>query len=59
MKCCFCDKFIVGYGNNAKPMKNGICCEDCNIKKVIPYRIKLYQEKEKMKEEMKDLNERY
>ena len=32
-------KFI-GYGNNAEPLKEGICCDGCNIL-VIKYRIKL------------------
>lgn len=46
MKCIFCGKEIIGFGNNAQPLKKGICCENCNITKVIPYRIKLYQEKD-------------
>jgi hypothetical protein len=43
MKCIFCNKEIVNYGNNAQPLAKGICCSDCNMKKVIPYRLKLYK----------------
>lgn len=39
--CCFCGRPFYGYGNNAEPViKNGICCDECNLKKVIPARIK-------------------
>lgn len=39
MKCCLCDKEIVGYPNNAEPIMNGQCCSECNINIVIPNRI--------------------
>jgi len=39
MKCCLCNKEIVGWGNNARPLKKGICCDDCNFK-VIAERLK-------------------
>jgi len=32
MKCCICGEHIEGYGNNAKPIKKGICCDKCNVK---------------------------
>jgi len=39
--CCFCGRPFYGYGNNAEPViKNGVCCDECNLKKVIPARIK-------------------
>ncbi len=38
-KCCLCNKEFKGFGNNAKPLKNGICCDECNTYKVIPTRI--------------------
>ena len=39
--CCFCGLPFYGYGNNAEPViKNGVCCDECNLKKVIPARIK-------------------
>ena len=29
--CCICSKHINGYGNNAQPLKRGICCDECNF----------------------------
>ncbi len=48
MKCCFCGKEIKGYGNNASPVVNATCCDECNLKVVLPYRIflKSYYKKE-------------
>lgn len=40
MKCVICGKEFQGYGNNAMPVKEGRCCEDCNVYVVIPQRIK-------------------
>ncbi len=42
MKCCFCRKKIIGYGNNPEPLGTAPkrCCDDCNIVKVIPARLK-------------------
>lgn len=31
MKCCICGKEIVGYGNNPYPIKEGRCCDECNL----------------------------
>lgn len=45
MKCVICGKEIQGYGNNAIPLKKGRCCDDCNIKYVIPKRIELIKGK--------------
>lgn len=39
--CCICGKPIEGHGNNAAPVKDGLCCEECNATKVIPERIKM------------------
>lgn len=39
MKCCLCQKEIVGYGNNAEPVMNGRCCNDCNANIIIPNRL--------------------
>ena len=36
-----CGKKCKGYGNNAKPVNNGRCCNDCNYKVVIPKRIEV------------------
>ena len=40
-KCCICGKKIIGYGNNAEPVKPGICCDKCNRSIVIPNRVKI------------------
>jgi hypothetical protein len=41
INCCLCNKEIEDlYGNNAEPVvKNGRCCDSCNLDKVIPARI--------------------
>lgn len=39
--CCICNKKFKGYGNNAMPYKEGVCCDRCNDEIVIPYRIEL------------------
>jgi hypothetical protein len=39
-KCVLCRKEFVGHGNNALPLKDGICCDICNMTKVIPARMK-------------------
>lgn len=41
MRCCICKKEIKGYGNNAFPAGNSTCCDECNIKVVVPYRLLL------------------
>lgn len=38
-KCVICGKEFEGYGNNAQPVKDGLCCDDCNTKVVIPARL--------------------
>lgn len=40
-QCCLCDGFLSGDGNNAKPLKDGRCCYECNVVKVIPARLGL------------------
>ena len=40
MKCSICGEPIFGYGNNAEPINDGLCCDVCNIEKVIPARLK-------------------
>ena len=37
--CSICAETIIGYGNNAMPINDGRCCDDCNSTKVIPARI--------------------
>lgn len=29
-KCILCGKEIKGYGNNAAPLADGVCCDACN-----------------------------
>jgi hypothetical protein len=42
-KCCLCNKKVNGIGNNPAPLKkSGLCCEKCNIEKVIPKRLGVY-----------------
>ena len=37
--CCICGKRFKGYGNNPDPVKDeGVCCDECNLKVVIPTR---------------------
>ena len=40
-KCCLCHNWFKGWGNNAQPLKDGICCDVCNATKVIPARISM------------------
>ena len=28
--CSICKEDFEGYGNNAQPVNNGVCCDDCN-----------------------------
>mgnify|MGYP006306835477 CR=1 FL=1 len=38
-KCSICGNEYYGYGNNAHPINDGMCCDGCNIDKVIPARM--------------------
>lgn len=38
MKCSLCGKEIVGYGNSPSPLEGGRCCDECNMKIVMPVR---------------------
>ena len=39
MKCCFCKKDAGKYGNNAQPIMDGECCDECDSGVVIPIRM--------------------
>lgn len=39
--CTLCGTSFDEWGNNAMPIKEGICCNWCNENAVIPTRIKL------------------
>lgn len=41
MTCVICSTNYSGYGNNAEPVCKGVCCDACNLAKVIPARIEL------------------
>jgi hypothetical protein len=38
--CCFCEEDCKGFGNNAQPLKDSICCDSCNLERVVPARLK-------------------
>ena len=42
--CVICGEEDIGYGNNAMPVKEGQCCNQCNTSVVIPSRIKQMRE---------------
>lgn len=48
IKCCICNEPILEtFSNNAKPLKSGRCCNNCNTL-VIRERLRLaYKEREK------------
>ena len=35
MNCSICNEKIEGFGNNAQPINDGRCCDDCNILVII------------------------
>ena len=37
--CSICKKTFVGFGNNAQPVNDGVCCDECNSSVVIPARL--------------------
>lgn len=39
-ECCFCGEDVGKFGNNAQPLENEKCCDDCNESLVIPARLK-------------------
>ena len=49
-KCVICGDDIQGYGNNADPIADGICCDKCNASKVIPARLSKINKNEKLVE---------
>ena len=44
MKCCFCNEDAGKFGNNAQPIKEGFCCNSCNLQLVIPKRLELFDQ---------------
>lgn len=41
--CSICGKNYEGYGNNAEPVNNGRCCNNCNTTIVVPRRMQDYR----------------
>ena len=41
--CSICGKPIKGYGHNSVPVKEGRCCDECNVKVVIPTRTHFFE----------------
>ena len=37
--CSICGKEYQGFGNNAQPVDDGRCCNECNSRVVIPFRM--------------------
>jgi hypothetical protein len=36
--CSICGKAFTGFGNDAWPVNDGRCCDQCNAERVIPAR---------------------
>ena len=49
-ECVICHKPFEGYGNNAEPVAEGRCCDECNAKVVIPARIEEINKHKKLDE---------
>ena len=43
--CSICGEEYFGWGNNAEPINDGRCCDDCNTKVIIA-RLKNYYKRE-------------
>lgn len=53
-KCVICGKDFDGWGNNAWPVKDGICCDECNQEEVIPARLAQLYNKSNLKEDKEE-----
>ena len=58
-KCIICGKIIDNRSDehNAEPVKEGICCSNCNEKEVIPKRVLEYHFKQLAEERDTSINE--
>ena len=43
-RCCMCHKEYQGYGNNAKPLADGRCCDVCNENVITSRLLALFSE---------------
>jgi hypothetical protein len=53
--CILCNKKLKDKGNNALPLADGRCCDECNNEKVIPARIE--NQKQEMSDSQKSLEQ--
>jgi len=53
--CCMCGNMFKGYGNNAEPIRKGICCNYCN-KNVIMIRLTQINDKNQQKSTKININ---
>jgi hypothetical protein len=56
-KCCICKEKFMGYGNNPWPFNGKTCCDNCNMAAVVPARIGLHYERNRVQAECKTLEE--
>lgn len=56
--CSLCGKKFKGYGNNPEPLATNEerCCDDCNIKYVVPARLYGFKDLETLKKALEILN---
>lgn len=47
--CSICGNIYTHWGNNAQPINNGRCCDNCNYMKVLPARIDEMRMKQRSK----------
>ena len=55
-KCVFCKQPIIGYGNNAEPIRHGRCCDYCDATIVIPGRIAILLNNRNQDQRRKETN---
>lgn len=46
--CSICQKPLDGYGNNAEPINNGRCCDECNDLVVRARIVRISRDREEM-----------
>lgn len=51
--CSVCDNYFVGKGYNSYPLIVGRCCNNCNLEKVLPFKIMILVNREKVLENEK------
>lgn len=58
-RCSICGNRYVGFGNNARPINSGRCCDDCNALYVLPMRMHRLQHGLPMQEVNPGIDEAY